>query len=59
MFIRLFTILFSVVALAGVAYAAPAETELEARQISQCNTGTLSCCDTTYSVRIFSSTPVA
>ncbi|KAI9567773.1 fungal hydrophobin-domain-containing protein [Boletus coccyginus] len=49
MFIRLFTILFSVLALAGIAIAAPAETELEARQISQCNTGYLSCCDSTYS----------
>ncbi|KAI9573288.1 hydrophobin 2 [Boletus coccyginus] len=50
MFIRLSTILFSVVALAGVAIAAPAElTELEARQISQCNTGTISCCDSYYS----------
>ncbi|KAI9571828.1 hydrophobin [Boletus coccyginus] len=47
MFIRLCTILFSVVALVGVATAAPAE--LEVRQISQCNTGSISCCDTTYS----------
>ncbi|KAI9569885.1 hypothetical protein HD554DRAFT_2019724, partial [Boletus coccyginus] len=44
------TILVSVVALAGVAIAAPAETELEARQyISQCNTGSIQCCDSTYS----------
>ena len=56
MFIRLFTILFSVVALAGVANATP--TELEVRQVSQCNTGSISCCDSTYSVRIFSSTSV-
>ncbi|KAI9567747.1 fungal hydrophobin-domain-containing protein [Boletus coccyginus] len=49
MFIRLFTVLFSAAALAGVANAAPAELEIEARQVSQCNTGSISCCDTTYS----------
>ncbi|KAI9460674.1 hydrophobin 2 [Boletus coccyginus] len=46
MFIRLSTILFSVVALASVTNAAPAEPE--ARQISQCNTGSIHCCDTIY-----------
>ncbi|KAI9567785.1 fungal hydrophobin-domain-containing protein [Boletus coccyginus] len=49
MFIRLFTVLFSVVALAVVANAAPTELELEVRQVSQCNTGSISCCDSTYS----------
>ena len=51
MFIHLSTIFFSVVALAGVATAVP--TSLEARQISQCNTGSMQCCTSTYSVRIF------
>ena len=50
MFIRLSTIFFSVVALAGVATAVPAA--LEARQISQCDTGSVQCCSSYYSVRI-------
>ena len=50
MFSRLSTIFFSVVALAGVATAVPAD--LEARQISQCDTGGVQCCTSYYSVRI-------
>ncbi|KAI9460682.1 fungal hydrophobin-domain-containing protein [Boletus coccyginus] len=49
MFIRFFIILFSVVAFVGVANAAPTELELEVRQVSQCNTGEVHCCDSTYS----------
>jgi hypothetical protein len=56
MFIGLFTTLFSVVALAGFATAVP--TDLEARQVSQCNTGSMQCCTSTMDVRIFSSTSV-
>jgi hypothetical protein len=56
MFINLSAIFFSAVALAGLVTAVP--TDLEARQVTQCNTGSMQCCTTTMEVRIFSSTPV-
>ena len=56
MFIRPSTILFSLAALAGVVTAVP--TDLEARQVSQCNTGSMQCCTNTIEVRILLSTPV-
>ncbi|KAF8558625.1 fungal hydrophobin [Imleria badia] len=45
MFIRATTVLFSVVALAGVATALP--NALEVRQVSECNTGSIQCCSST------------
>ncbi|KAF8555202.1 hydrophobin [Imleria badia] len=43
MFVRASTILFFVVALAGFAIAAPAI--LDIRQVTECNTGSIQCCN--------------
>ncbi|KAG6380237.1 hypothetical protein JVT61DRAFT_8329 [Boletus reticuloceps] len=56
MFIHPSTILFSVIALVGVATAVP--TALEARTSSTCNSGSVNCCQSVQSVRFFSSTTV-
>ena len=53
MFIRAFTVLFSVVALAGLAIAAPG-----GGGSSQCDTGSIQCCSSYQSVRFPSSTLV-
>ncbi|KAF8555207.1 hydrophobin [Imleria badia] len=45
MFVRAFTIIFSVVALAGFVTAAPPGVAI--RQVSECNTGSIQCCDST------------
>lgn len=56
MFIHASTVLFSLVALAGVATAAP--NSLQVRQVSECDTGSVQCCSSTLDVRFLSSPPV-
>ncbi|KAN0094582.1 Fungal hydrophobin domain containing protein [Tylopilus felleus] len=49
MFIRASTILFSVVALAGVASAVPSALKIRGGSSSSCDTGSIQCCDSTQS----------
>ncbi|KAN0094576.1 Fungal hydrophobin domain containing protein [Tylopilus felleus] len=49
MFIRASTIIFSVVALAGIASAVPSALKVRGGSSSSCDTGSIQCCDSTQS----------
>ena len=55
MFIRISTVLFSVVAFAGVASAIPSALKVRnGGSSSSCDTGSIQCCDSTQSVSVLS-----